>query len=322
LVHLHTLWGGQYSFGDLTGIVNLAKRYPMVMTLRDGWMLTGHCACPIGCERWKTGCGKCPDLKRPPALKHDLTAINWKRKRRTIQKSNLHITVVSSWLKTQIEQSPIFAGKPVSVVHNSIDETEFMPGNQRDARKELGIPENAFAVLLAGKPSEGLNRGMLNHAMKAFNQINEPSFLPLLLGYSAQQFASGLTIPCKKIPFQKTSEGVAQCYQAADLTVVPSEYETFGRVAAESQFCGTPVLAFATGGLTDVVDEQKTGWVAPFGDINGMVGRIKSIINDRHELDMRARTCRQWSLMQFSKEKISKDYHHVYETVLSERNSN
>ena len=95
IVHMHSLWKARNSFADLSGIKTISDRYPTVMTLRDGWMLTGHCACPIGCDRWKTGCGSCPDLQRPPAIQKDYSRQNWNRKRRTIQKSPLHVTGLS-----------------------------------------------------------------------------------------------------------------------------------------------------------------------------------------------------------------------------------
>ena len=319
LVHLHTLWGGQFSYGDLAGIMKLAKRFPMVMTLRDGWMLTGHCACPIGCERWKSGCGRCPDLQRTPAIKYDLTAWNWKRKQNAIQKSDLHITAVSTWLKEQIEESPIFAGKPVSVVHNSVDETEFTPGDKLQARRELGIDENKFVVLLAGQSIGWIEQGRSQHAVKALNLLNDSRFMPLLIGNVADRVAGTFTIPCKTIPHRESPEEMAQCYRAADLTIVPSEYETFGRVAAESQFCGTPVLAFATGGLTDVVDINQTGWLVPTGNIQAMAEQLRCIIEDRQELEARSASCQSWSIKRFAKEKICKDYVRVYETVLKKQ---
>ena len=319
VVHLHTVWGGQYTYADLVGIVRLSRKYPLVMTLHDGWMLTGHCACPIGCERWKTGCGKCPDLQRIPAVRHDLTAINGRRKKNAIQKSDLHIAAVSTWLKEQIEESPIFAGKPVSVVHNSVDETEFTPGDKLQARRELGIDENKFVVLLAGQSIGWIEQGRSQHAVKALNLLNDSRFMPLLIGNVADRVASTFTIPCKTIPHRESPEEMAQCYRAADLTIVPSEYETFGRVAAESQFCGTPVLAFATGGLTDVVDINQTGRLVPTGNIQAMADQLRCIIEDRQELEARSASCQSWSMKRFAKEKICKDYVRLYETVMKRK---
>ncbi len=54
----------------------------MVLTLHDPWPLTGHCAYFLDCERWRTGCGSCPHLDTPPAMRRDNTHLNWTRKKR------------------------------------------------------------------------------------------------------------------------------------------------------------------------------------------------------------------------------------------------
>ena len=319
VVHLHSLWKGRDSFADLTGIKKIADRYPTVMTLRDGWMLTGHCACPIGCERWKTGCGKCPDLSRPPSIQRDYTALNWNRKRRTIQKSNLHITGVSTWLKDQIEQSPIFKGKPVHVVHNSVDSAGFQPGDMTAARKALDIPQNKFVVLLAGQSIEGFHQGISQHAIKALNQLGDHDIHAMLIGRAAPEVAETLNTPSTVVPFRHSQEEMAECYHAADVTIVPSEYETFGRVAAESLFCGTPVLAFSTGGLSDIVVEGVCGNLVPTGDVDALASRISEFKSNPKTLNEMRRNCSAQVRDRFSTESIARQYIDVYRQVIHER---
>ncbi len=312
VLHIHTLWGGTFGYSDLTGLVRLARRYPTVMTLRDGFMLTGHCACPIQCERWQTGCGRCPDLKRVPAIPRDATALNWRRKRNAIQRSPIHVTTVSHWLKTQVEQSPIFTGKPVSVVHNSIDETVFHPDSQHRARAELGLPADAFLVLLAGQSVEGIHQGIAQQGVAALNQLGNPGITALLVGHSAQRVAATLTGSSVVRPFQKTPEEMARYYRAADVTLVCSEYETFGRVAAESIYCGTPVIAFATGGLTDIVVPDVTGWRVPTGNVDGLAKALDDAFRRRQTLPEFGRQASRWAANQFSMDLIAHQYLDVY----------
>jgi glycosyltransferase involved in cell wall biosynthesis len=320
VVHMHSLWKARNSFADLSGIQTIAARYPTVMTLRDGWMLTGHCACPIGCDRWKTGCGQCPDLNRPPAIQKDYTRLNWNRKRKTIQSSRLHITAVSSWLKDQIEQSPIFAGKPVHVVHNSVDADGFQPGDSITARRALGVPENKFVVLLAGQSIEGFHQGISQHAIQAINQLNDTDIHTMLIGRSAADVAATLKTPATIIPFRDTQQEMAQCYHAADLTIVPSEYETFGRVAAESLYCGTPVLAFDTGGLSDIVADGVCGKLVATGDVDGLAAAIADFKAFPHKLAEMGSTCVPHAQDRFNTERIAQEYVHVYRKVIAERN--
>lgn len=319
VVHVHTLWGGTYGYSDLMGLMHLAKRYPTVLTLHDGWMLTGHCACPIRCERWKTGCGHCPDLKRTPAVPYDLTAWNWWRKRNAIQSSNLHITAVSSWLSEQVRQSPIFAGKPVSVVYNSVDETVFRPGDRQAVRMELGLPEHARLILLAGQTVEGIRDGIAQHAAAALNRLSIPGLNVVIVGRSAEAVAKTLSIPAHVLPFQKTPAEMARCYLAADLTVVSSEYETFGRVAAESLMCATPVVSFATGGLAEVVEHNVTGLLVPTGDTAALAEAIRLVVEDQGLRERLAQAAAARAHARFNRRVVTEDYLEVYRTVLAQR---
>lgn len=319
VVHFHSLWKSGHAFADLTGIANLSKRYPTLMTLRDGWMMTGHCACPIGCDRWKIGCGRCPDLERAPGIRQDWTATNWKRKQRTIQKSPLHVTTVSTWLKRQVESSPIFTGKPVRVVHNSVDADVFCPGDSEQARRALGINRDSFVVLLAGQSIEGIHQNISQHAVQALNTLGDQGIVTLLVGRSASAVAKTLHTPSIQVPFRETPAEMAECYRAADLTLVPSEYETFGRVAAESLACGTPVLAFATGGLTDIVEDGVCGRLVPTGDTIAFKQALEVLKASPQVLRAMRSKCSESARQRFSTEKIAAEYLDAYAEVMQIR---
>lgn len=79
IVHCHNLHGGYF---DLRVLPNLCKEVPIIITLHDAWLLSGYCHHSLGCERWKTGCGKCPIIREYPEIHCDATAYNWQRKRR------------------------------------------------------------------------------------------------------------------------------------------------------------------------------------------------------------------------------------------------
>lgn len=312
VVHLHSLWTMTYGYADLTGIARLARRYPTVITLHDAWMLTGHCACPIRCQRWLSGCGKCPDLARQAPIARDSTAFNWKRKWRAVQRSPLHVTAVSTWLKNQVHTSPIFERKPVHVVHNSVDTSVFHPGDRAEARRELGAPPNAKVVLLAGQAIEGIRQGIAQHAAHALNRLTERGITALLVGHSAERVAETIKGASVVLPFQDTPEAMARCYRAADLTVVPSEYETFGLVAAESVCCGTPVVAFATGGLTDVIQPGICGWLAPTGNTEELAAAISQAFDRPEELSRLRASCVDSGATRFSTAAIANAYQCVY----------
>lgn len=73
---------------------------------------------------------------------------------------------------------------------------------------------------------------------------------------------------------------LAQYYRAADVTVMPSTYESFGLVAVESLACGTPVVASRVGGLATIVRDGENGALVPWRDPRLFADRIRPILLD------------------------------------------
>jgi glycosyltransferase involved in cell wall biosynthesis len=215
--------------------------------------------------------------------------------------------------------SPIMAGKEISVVYNGNDDSIFSPGSQGEARKALGIPEGRFVILIAGQSIEGIHRGKAQHAVKAINNCKDERLLPLLVGRSAHLVAKTLSVPSIVLPFQESPEAMARCYQAADVTVVCSEVESFGCIPAESQACGTPVITFATGGLPDVVKHEVGGLVVPKGDINALMAAMKYLLENPSELKRMGVDGASWAHAQFSNLKIANDFISLYGRVIAQR---
>lgn len=81
IIHLHNLHGGYF---DLRALPTISEKVPTIITLHDMWLLTGHCAHSMSCDRWRTGCGQCPDLEIYPDIKKDATAFNLRRKKKRL----------------------------------------------------------------------------------------------------------------------------------------------------------------------------------------------------------------------------------------------
>jgi glycosyltransferase involved in cell wall biosynthesis len=319
VVHVHSLWGSS-GYADVGELPALSRKFPIILTLHEQWLTTGHCACPFDCERWKTGCGKCPDLSLVPSVSRDGTRFNWLRRFVALRRSHLRVTTVSDWLRKTVEQSPIFAGKKISVVHNGIDESVFVPGSKQAARAALGLPPDRFVVLLAGQSIEGINQAVAQQGVLALNQLKEDRLMALLVGRSAHLVSRNLSVPCKVLPFQNRPEDLARCYQAADITLVSSEYETFGRIAAESQLCGTPVVTFDTGGLSEVVKDRVGGIVVPKRNVEALREAIKFLYDNGAEAERMGRDGSAWARAQFGGRKIAGDYLALYHEILHHRN--
>jgi D-inositol-3-phosphate glycosyltransferase len=69
-------------------------------------------------------------------------------------------------------------------------------------------------------------------------------------------------------------------YSAAEMVVMPSDYESFGMVALEAMACGTPVIASDVGGLAFLVKDGRTGYRVPAGDREALADRISHLLTD------------------------------------------
>jgi glycosyltransferase involved in cell wall biosynthesis len=151
IVHFHNIWGGSGGgYADIGVLPSLTRKFPGVLTEHQTWFFTGHCAYFRDCQRWQTGCGRCPDLTIPPAITKDGTRFNWKRKLRVVQKSDLAFIGISNWVTSLAEQSPIWAGKEKHTIYEGIDTETFRPVSLQEKqrlRASLGIPNDRVAIL-------------------------------------------------------------------------------------------------------------------------------------------------------------------------------
>jgi glycosyltransferase involved in cell wall biosynthesis len=287
VVHCHNLHGGYF---DLRALPWLSRQVPVVLTLHDAWLLSGHCAHSFDCERWKTGCGHCPDLTIEPAIRRDATAYNWRRKRKTFSASRLYVATPCRWLMDKVEQSLLAPGiVEARVIPNGVDLSIFRPASKAGARSALGLPHGALVVLFA---ATSLRRNMWKDyrtvqdgVALAVARMNAPNLLFIALGDDGQaEEHAGAAV--RFVPYQTEPTAVACYYQAADVYVHAARADTFPNTVLEALACGTPVVATAVGGIPEQVEDGLNGFLVPPGDAPALAERLIRLLSD-HELRAR-----------------------------------
>jgi glycosyltransferase involved in cell wall biosynthesis len=316
IVHVHSMHGVE-GYADIGVLPSLSRRWPCVVTLQDMWTLTGHCALPGACERWKTGCGRCPDLTIYPAVPKDGTRLNWLRKRWVFDRSRLSLVTPSAWIAARIAESPLLAHHPVHVIPNPVDTSIFHPTKDKAAaRAALGLPAGRVVVLVVANMLALAWKGG-RHALDALNSIAEPDLFVALVGHGSALLAEQLSHPSLPVPYQSSREALARWYAAADILLMPSLEEIFGMVAAEAMACGTPVVAYATGGLPEVLGTDEGGILVPRGNTEGLAAAIVELARDearRHALGRRAAAR---AAARFSLDEVSRRHEDLYRGLVS-----
>jgi glycosyltransferase involved in cell wall biosynthesis len=281
IVHCHNLHGGYF---DLRILPWLTKRTHTILTLHDAWLLSGHCAHSLTCDRWKIGCGSCPDLSLYPAVLRDATAYNWQRKRDIFAQSRLFVATPSQWLMRKVEQSILApAIIEAKVIPNGVDTSIFRPGNKAAIRAKLGFPHNMHIVLSA---SNGVRHNtwkdyatMRSAIVQAAAAMPDQPLLFVALGEEAPPEQIGRT-SIQFVPYQNDPGNVALYYQAADVYMHAARADTFPSVILEALACGTPVVATAVGGIPEQVDHAQNGFLVPLGDAEALAAHLVQILSN------------------------------------------
>jgi len=311
VVHCHNLHGGYF---DLRVLPWLSQHLPVVMTLHDAWLLSGHCSHSFECERWKNGCGRCPDLTIYPAINRDATSYNWRRKRGIFGKSRFYVATPCRWLMQKVEQSMLApAIEQAKVIPYGIDLNVFRPERKEKARAFLELPGDADILLFAAN-------GVRRNRFKDYETMREAI---TRLGARPRRrrvlfMAVGENLPTERIgqaelrfvPYQKDSTVIARYYQAADIYLHGAKVDTFPNTVLEALACGTAVVASAVGGIPEQVKglefigsstaavslntyapEDATGMLVAPGDAGGIAAGIERLLDDdslRHRLGQNA----------------------------------
>jgi glycosyltransferase involved in cell wall biosynthesis len=263
IVHAHNLHGAYF---DLRALPAISRRAPTILTLHDMWLLTGHCAYSLGCERWRRGCGQCADLGLEPAVRRDVTDDNWRRKREIYARSSLRVAAPSAWLQRQVAASML--GRFVResrVIPNGVDTSVFQPGDRAAARAALGLPAVAPIVLLTtgSLGSMWKDDATLHRAAARLNGVR-PDVLFVSVGRPSAVRA-GAAVPARVVPFQRDPRVMAQYYRAADLYWHAARADTHPLSVLEAMGCGTPPVATAIGGIPEQIADDTGVLVPPAG---------------------------------------------------------
>lgn len=271
IIHLHNIHGFYLDVEELFAYLKTAGK-PVVWTLHDCWSFTGHCAHfdYIGCMKWKTGCGKCPQYRSvyPYALFKDNTASNFQRKKAAFTGlPSLTVVTPSRWLAGYARQS--YLGEyPVEVIPNGIALDKFHPV-EKGLRHRLGFDGK---YILLGVASMWEERKGYAYFEELANRLPE-EYQIVLIGLSKRKLQT-LHPRIHGVMRTNSMEELAEYYSMADLYVNTTLEDTFPTTNLEALACGTPVLTFATGGSVESVDES-CGRVVEKGNIEALEAAVR-----------------------------------------------
>lgn len=267
IIHLHNIHGYYVNVGMLFDFLKEYKQ-AVVWTLHDTWSFTGHCSHyeAVGCEKWKTQCGKCPQIREYPKSFVDKSAQNYTKKKRVFTGiDNLTIVTPSNWLQQQVKAS--FLGDyPCQTIANGIDLQKF---------SFLSKLENEKFTILGLASIWGERKGF-DDFIKLSKLIDLNNYKIIMVGVDVQQ--KRLLEQHQIIAIERTNnlDKLVQLYNQADVFFNPTYEDTFPTTNIEALACGTPVLTYHTGGSPESLTSE-CGIVVEKGNLAEVVQHLKQL---------------------------------------------
>ena len=297
----------------MLAIADIARiRKPIVWTLHDMWAFCGAEHYTID-HRWRDGYLR--DNRPAHESGFDLNRHTWQLKRNHWRRP-LQIVCPSHWLADCVRTSALMHDWPVAVVPNTIDTHRWQPIEQRLARQLLGLPQDCplllFGAMGGGNdPRKGID--LLLAALALL--LSEPSLQTLQLvvfGQLAPQSPPQLGFPVHYIGHLHDDLSLRALYSAADAIVIPSRQDNLPNTGLEAHACGTPVVAFNTGGLPDIVLDRVTGALAQPFEPASLAAAIRWVLEDSQRRRALGAAARERAEQLWAPARVAGQYAEVY----------
>jgi glycosyltransferase involved in cell wall biosynthesis len=307
VIHLHWIGDGWVSPHEIAGCP-----IPIVWTMHDTWAATGGCHYPAACGRFSNACGACPQLGSTNG--DDLSARNFRRKAAAWRGGRLAIVSPSGWMDRLAARGATRDCRH-EVIANGVDHRRFSPGDRQAARARLGLADHETAVLVfsSGDLSDERKGTALAAAAIESARREAGDVRVIVAGGGWLPGIGGAAVSAGRITAESE---LVSLFNAADALVLPSLQDNLPNTAVEAMACGCPVLAFAVGGIADVVITGRSGMLAPAPSEAALAGLLREFMRASGEQHLALRAgARAVFLERFRADERAADHVRLYQQL-------
>ncbi|NMG11523.1 glycosyltransferase family 4 protein [Brasilonema sp. UFV-L1] len=314
IINLHWICAG---YLEVQTIAKFNK--PIVWTLHDMWAFTGGCHYSQNCDRYTNACGACPQLRSQKDK--DLSRWQWYRKAQALKGINLTVVSPSAWLAKCAQMSSIFQDMRVEVIPNGLNPSRYKPVNRQLAREFLNLPQTKQLILFgAEKATLDKRKGfhLLQSALRDLSQLSSWRDRVELVVFGSSQSDQQIDLGFPSHYLGKLSDDISLSlvYAAADVFIAPSLEDNLPNTVMEAIACGTPCVAFKIGGMPDMIEHQKNGYLAQPYKIEDLIQGILWILEDEQRYQELSDSARQKVEREFTFEIQARRYLSLFNSIL------
>jgi glycosyltransferase involved in cell wall biosynthesis len=319
ILHFHSVT----RFLSPSGIARLASLgKPIVWTLHDHRPFTGGCHFPGACAKYMDDCSTCPQLGWDPYF---LTEGQLGDALESIPARRITFVSPTEFLAGKARQSALLRNSRVEVIPYGIDARAFQAKWKPQAKNHLGLDTQAVHLLFVANELGEARKGFGHLARAIQFCLSRPIFKEradkgeialISLGHPHPNL-SALGIPYVCLGHVDSPEEMSQLYGAADLFLLPSLEENLPNTLLEAMSCGSPAIAFAAGGVPEVIVHDKTGKLVPVCADAEFAAAIDELASDENLRMQFAENCRETITEKFSPQLQAERYLNLYRELMS-----
>jgi len=295
-------------------------KIPIVWTLHDMWAFTGGEHYTMDSSRYREG--YTVNNRQSGEQGWDFKRWVWNRKKRAWGNvRNLTLVTPSRWLADCARDSALFNKTRVDVIANGINHTLFKPRDRTAVREILGLPQDKHLVLFgAVNATSDRRKGfhLLEEALKYVSSGQNATDVELVVfgGSTEKKEINEHGLVCHYLGQFNDELSLSLVYSSADVFVAPSLQDNLPNTVLESMACGTPVIAFNIGGMPDMIEHQKNGFLAHAYEARELAEGIQWVVSDADRWRWLSESARSKVETSFTLKVQASNYLHLFEELM------
>jgi len=313
LIHFHDLSSAISPFT----LMWLSKKVPIIWTLHDCSPFTGGCLYPMDCEKYKEDCRNCPQAGEWPIDSYfDFVYMGRWIKKKLHQNKNIHLITPSQWMADMAMSSNMLKEHPC-VLSNGVDIENFKALEKDKLKKGMNLPLDRIIILLSAGNLLDERKGA-KYAVEACDKIKDLNPYLIIVGMM-DEHAKDIFSEFDYFEAGYLSDDLSlnQHYAAADIFLFCSLADNQPLVILETMASGTPIIGFKTGGIPEMVEDNKTGFLVEQKDIDRLEEVLRETIQKQTYIQWGI-NARKKAVLEYSYEALLENHKKYYEKVLNE----
>ncbi len=317
IIHLHWINQGLLSLSGLRKVFRTGKA--VVWTMHDMWPFTGICHHSGTCDQYFSHCHRCPQLSQDCLSSRVLA-----RKKELYSGKNISFVACSQWLKERASHSPLTQQHILTDIPNPIDISKFQVLDQNTARLFFNLPQDKRLILFGSVKNTDKRKG-IDYFIEAcrwiYNQYPDiaKTIGIAVYGSHSDELQAQIPIPVYSLGYISSEEALVNLYNAVDVFVTPSLEENLPNTIMEAMACGTPCVGFQIGGIPEMIDHLKNGYVSQYKSAEDLAKGIHWVLDDA-DYESLSIAAREKVIIHYSEPVVAHEYMALYRSLLESKN--